>query len=110
MGVDLRRKATRGRKDPFRLQHSERVHPPLGVASPRRRYRALSPFIGPKVQRRQDDLPQVLRPSSPQGHQLQKEVLRPHLQHQTQEEAEVKSVSFSPRKKKKFLENVSWIS
>ena len=36
-----------------------------------------------------DDLSQVLRPAPSQGHQLSQEEVRSHLQHPTQEEAEV---------------------
>ena len=68
-----------------------RVDPALGAAPARRRDRADPAPAGAEVQRGQDDLPQVLRPPPPQGHQLQKEEVRSHLKHQAQEEAEVNS-------------------
>merc|ERR1712244_139870 len=85
----LRRQAARGWQDPLRLQHPEGVDPALGAAPARRRDRADPAPAGAEVQRGQDDLPQVLRPPPPQGHQLQEEVVRTHLQHQAQEEAQV---------------------
>ena len=72
-----------------------RVYPPLGPSSSRRCDRALSSHSGPEVQLRQDDLPQVLRSSPPQSHQLPKEELWPHIKHQAQEEAEVNFVYLS---------------
>ena len=68
-----------------------RVDPALGAAPARRRDRADPAPAGAEVQRGQDDLPQVLRPPPPQGHQLQKEEVRSHLKPQAQEEAEVNS-------------------
>ena len=66
-----------------------RVHPSLGSASAWWCHRALPENLGSEVQRRQDDLSQVLRQAPPEGHQLQEEVVRSHLQHQAQEEVEV---------------------
>merc|ERR1712086_219357 len=43
----------------------------------------------PEVQLRQDDLPQVLRPSSSPCDQLSQEEVRPHFLHPPQEEAQV---------------------
>merc|ERR1719510_2072245 len=72
-----------------RLQHPERVYLALGPSSSRWCDRAFPQDFGSEVQLRQDDLPQVLRPPPPQGHQLQKEEVRSHLKPQAQEEAEV---------------------
>ncbi len=66
-----------------------RVYSPPGPSPPRRRDRAHPPPAGPEIQRGQDDLSQVLRAPPPQGHQLQEEEVRTHLQHQAQEEAQV---------------------
>merc|ERR1712010_116866 len=87
--ADLRRQAARGRQDPLRLQHPEGVYFAPGAPSARRCHRADPASPRAEVQRGQDDLPQVLRSSPPQGHQLQEEEVRTHLQHQAEEEAEV---------------------
>jgi hypothetical protein len=64
-----------------------------------------------------DDLPQVLRQAAPARHQLPQEEVRPHLQHPTQEEAEVNnslllpavstSVDWAPKKSFWILSNLS---
>merc|ERR550539_228214 len=73
----------------LQLVAREGVHPPPGAASARWCDRAQPEAPRPEVQLRQDDLQEVLRPPPPQGHQLQEEGVRPHLQHPPQEEAEV---------------------
>merc|ERR1712008_390835 len=60
-----------------------------GAPSARRCHRADPAPPRAEVQRGQDDLPQVLRPPPPQGHQLQEEEVRTHFQHPAEEEAQV---------------------
>ncbi|OTB13212.1 hypothetical protein K445DRAFT_337106, partial [Daldinia sp. EC12] len=90
---DLRRKAARGRPNPLRLQHPEGVYPPPGPPSPWWYHRALAQGSRLQVQLRQDDLPQVLRPSSSPCHQLPQAQVRPHQPASTQEEAQVNDSS-----------------
>ena len=71
-----------------------RIYPSLGVASPWWCHRAHPEAVGPEVQRRQDDLQEVLRPPPPQGHQLPEEEVRSHLKHQAQKEVEVNDGDF----------------
>ena len=52
-------------------------------------YRAQLAHVGSEVQLRQDDLPQVLRPTPPSRRQLPQAQVWPHLQPAPQEEAEV---------------------
>ena len=87
--ADLCWEAAGGRADSLRLQHPEGVHPPPGAQTERWSHRALTPYPGPEVQLRQDDLQAVLRQAPPQGHQLQEEVLWSQPQPEAQEEAEV---------------------
>merc|ERR1711935_708117 len=86
---DLRWQAAGGWPHVVGLQHPEGFHPPLGAPPPWWRHRALASCPGAEVQLRQDDLPQVLRPSSPTCDQLSQEEVRPHFLHPPQEEAQV---------------------
>merc|ERR1712008_622577 len=62
---------------------------PLGVASPWWCDRTHFEVVGTKIQRRQDDLQEVLRSSSPQSNQLPQKVVWTHLKHPPQKEVEV---------------------
>merc|ERR1711915_291845 len=86
---DLRWQAARGWSDSLRLQHPERVDAPSRPASQRRHHRAFTPHVGAKVQLRENDLPQMLRPTPAKGDELPQEKLRTHQQSPPQEEAEV---------------------
>ena len=66
------------RRNYHKIRHRFRVHLALGAPSARRRHRADPAPPRAEVQRGQDDLPQVLRPPPPQGHQLQEEVVSCH--------------------------------
>ena len=61
--------------DTIKRNHFFRVHFALGAPSARWRHRADPAPPRAEVQRGQDDLPQVLRPPPPQGHQLQEEIV-----------------------------------
>merc|ERR1712198_779576 len=86
----------------------EGVHSPPGPASAWWCDRTLPAYPGPEVQLRQDDLQEVLCPPPPQGNQLPQEGLRPHLQPQTQEEAEVNHGTYAAKfdKKTTFLPEI----
>lgn len=71
------------------LSLADRVHTPPGSASSWRRDRANTPYLGSKVQLRQDDMPQVLCPASSEGYKLPQEEVWPHKQHSPQKEVEV---------------------
>ena len=73
----------------LRLQHPKGINPPLGVASPWWYHRTISPYFGPKVQLRQNDLPQMLRQTSPKSYQLPQEEVWSHQQSPPKEEVEV---------------------
>ncbi|KAF8863192.1 hypothetical protein BDZ45DRAFT_136726 [Acephala macrosclerotiorum] len=65
------------------------IDSPPCSSSPWWYHRAISQSPCLQVQLREDDLPQVLRPSPTPCHQLQKEEVRPHQPTPTKEEAKV---------------------